>query len=128
MQKKWYNPSTWSYPRAYGALLALVAFGIIAVILLENQNRNREAIRKGCILLNNAIIRSSTASSQPATRILVTEILRQASPQTVADYKAALAKQGPTIIPLVDCDQVANHPDAIKAIQLKVNGKTLTQK
>lgn len=123
MTKHWYKPWTWNYPRAYGALLALIAFSMVVYVIADRQSRNRLAIEKGCILLNNAIIRSSTASSNPRSpsTILVREILTEAVQNNrgyvVKEFQAA-TRRGPLVIPLIDCKKVADDPGNIKAIPL----------
>lgn len=112
----------WNRPRTLGVFLSVVVLIAFAAVLLDNQRKNRQAIEKGCILLNNAIIKSSTAGSNAASRVLVKEILRNAEQHgrfyVTAGYERAIAQQGQTFIALIPCGKVAHDPESITAIKL----------
>lgn len=110
-----------SFVRRRGAILGFVGFiAVLAAVvysLQDNAERNHDAIRKGCILLNNAIVESSRATGGKATADLIRVIERLMSPGELRQYKIDARAQGhTTIIKLVRCDVVANHPDRIRAI------------
>lgn len=125
--RKWYNPSTWNYPRAYGAMLALIVFiGIVVVVVVrsgqtrEIATKNQEAIEKGCTLLNNAIITSTQAQADPEspTSALITGILEVIPKKYVILY-AERSKKNPFVVPLINCRRVAEHPEDIRAVPVK---------
>lgn len=110
-----------NFMRRRAATLGFTGFIIVmaaVVYSLEfSAQKNHEAIKKGCILLNNAIVESSrSAVKDPATRILLASILKHLTPQQLQAYKVAVHHRPPTIVKLVRCDIVANHPDQIRAI------------
>jgi hypothetical protein len=118
--------------RRHGALIGLV-FAIAALVtinyaLAHRQTntegitaRNSLAIEKGCTLLNNAIIRSSTSADSGPSQVLVNEILRNAIQHgrswVVIEFKQASRKH-PTVIPVINCDQVAKDPSRIVALPI----------
>lgn len=125
--KKWYNPRTWQYPRAYGAMIAVIIFVGIAVAVTVNSGdakqiakKNREAIEKGCILLNNAIVNSTRAQADPESpsAALIAGILAVIPRKYVILYTER-TKKNPFVVPLVDCKAVAEHPEAIQAVPAK---------
>jgi hypothetical protein len=114
--KHWYNPRTWAYPRAYGALVALTIFMFLVFVAYDKTNRNKTAIEKSCTLLNNAIIKSTQAQAQPDSpgAILIAEILRTAPSDVKAQYQTAVENSsGGASDLLIDCKQVADHPEDI---------------
>lgn len=109
------------YPRSLFAIAALAVFATAVYAIADEANKNRQSIEKGCILLNNAIVQSSATASDPKSpsSALIAGIMRVIPPQYVKLYETRLKKQGPTILPLINCRKVADHPDAIRAIPLR---------
>lgn len=101
------------YWHTAAAICSVIILALVVVVVFDRTHKNREAIEKGCILLNNAIIRSSQAPPSPATKILIEAILSQAPQATVVRYKAASHERPPSIITLVDCHAIAQHPETI---------------
>lgn len=110
--------------------IIIVSFvGCIAVLcgvvytLAYNAEQNRLAIEKGCVLLNNAIVRSTQAAVDPngASAALVAGILRVIPKEFVEQYEERVKGQT-TVVPLIDCENVADHPEEIRAIPLKPDG------
>lgn len=104
------------YWRTLGFVACLFVLIGIGIDILDRTARNRVAIEKSCVLLNNAIIRSGAAGGGPS-RILVDEILRNARQHhrefVIVQYKDALGKTKQ--VQLVNCEQVAKEPGDIKA-------------
>lgn len=115
-------------------LVTLIAFILVVAVLsyaalhlAREADRNTHqikqeqvAIEKSCILLNNAIIMSSKAAADPSspTAALVEGLLTIIPPKYARLYEQRAAGQNTTVIPLVNCRLVAQHPDDIKATQL----------
>jgi hypothetical protein len=129
-----YRPSYWRIlrtnhllVRTLALILAVVAM-TVGVFILVNQvskntddlNQNTQSIEKGCILLQNAIVKATApppAGSPPdATQVLVGSILKRMTPAERKRYKDA-ASQPPRLLDvLVDCKKVAQNPDSIRAV------------
>jgi hypothetical protein len=119
VRKHWYKPWTWDYPRAYGALLALTAFAIMVGVLYDRSQQNKQAIEKSCILLNNAIVRSTKAQTDPdSPSIPLVRGILAVIPRKYATEYAVRSRTNMTVIPLIDCHTVADHPEDIHAEQL----------
>lgn len=112
----------WRRPYMMGFILLMTVIIVGVFVILDSQKRNRQAIEKGCILLNNAIVQSSQSGANPASKILVQEILRNAEAHgrfyVTAGYEKAIASQGATFIALIPCSKVAHDPESITAIKL----------
>lgn len=108
--------------RTIGLVLSVIAAMVVVFIIVNRVNKNTTAIEKGCVLLNNAIVKSSTtgAAGQPkATRILLESIIRNMTPEEKKAYNEALRQPPDLSSFLVDCVKVAKHPEKIKALQIK---------
>lgn len=105
----------------FGAVVAVMVFGFVIYTVVDRQKQNRQAIEKGCILLNNAIISSTTVAGDPksASAALVQGVLEVIPAKYVRLYKQRVGA-GQPVIPLVDCEKVADHPEDIQAIPLPV--------
>jgi hypothetical protein len=104
------------YWRTAGFLACILIVLAVVLDVEDRSNKNRVAIEKGCVLLNNAIVQSGAAGGGPS-KVLVAEILRNAVQHhrayVVINYKDALKKT--KRLTLVNCDEVAKHPDRIHA-------------
>lgn len=109
--------------RTVAAILAAVLLGVVVLVGVSTVLRNREAIEKSCILLNNVIIRSGAGGQQgTSTKLLVGKIvdtMTKAERERYFEFRKEEredAKKNPLTI---DCKKVASDPDSIRAIQVE---------
>lgn len=102
--------------RTIGFVLSIIILFAIVLDVLDRAQKNKIAVEKSCVLLNNAIIRSGAAGGGPS-RILIEEILRNAQQHhrayVVVQYQNALKQTRQ--LTLVNCQEVARNPENIKA-------------
>jgi hypothetical protein len=102
----------------WGAIAAVATIAVVVFFIVRGQQQNRQAIEKGCILLNNKIIESQSQGGQ-STGLLIAEILRLAAANgdkdVILKYKK-LSQGHPITLATLNCKKVAQHPDSIKAI------------
>lgn len=101
-------------------ICGVVTLSIVVYTLSSRAEQNRLAIEKGCILLNNAVIRSSQAAADPkgASAALIAGVLKVIPDRFVRQY-ATRSRGVRTVVPLVDCERVAEHPEEIRAVALE---------
>lgn len=113
------------HPRTIGFIAMIAVIAIAVYDVGDRAHKNRVAIEKSCVLLNNAIIRSGAAGGE-ASRILIEEILRNARLNGRAyvevKYKNSLGQVKQ--IQIVNCEEISRHPDQIKADPLPVPRRT----
>lgn len=96
--------------------------------LERTAQRNTKAIRVSCTLLSNAIIQSGAATpgNRPTaqsrlTGIYIGAITRELTPAERAEVhrlQLIVASSGGGRVALPDCDDVARHPDDVRALPL----------
>lgn len=100
---------------AIGLLLGTLTLAAVVAILAYGQAQNRRAIRVGCVLLDNAIVQGTNDQAAP---LLIGEIVRLAVEHHhrvfVVKFRE-ISSRPPDLRP-VDCRQVADHPDEVRAI------------
>jgi hypothetical protein len=103
-----------------GALASALILSLVVYSIVSAQQRNRRAIEKGCILLNNKIIEAASPQAAAATSVLIREILRNAEQHhrgyVVVQYKHATANHAGRLS-VINCREVAQHPDEIHALK-----------
>lgn len=113
-----------------GAILGALALGLVVLLVVNQIQSNKQAIEKGCVLINNVVIKSQRGSARPdsSTAILVKTILENASPERRAQFAAALKRETNRSNPLlVPCAAVADDPEQIEAIPITTTpGQTTT--
>lgn len=100
---------------------ALGTYGYIS--LRDLGQRNREGIHVSCVLLGNAIIQSgaSAATGGDSPRVKLSElytriIARAMTAPEIAEARRLAARIKPITLP--SCDDVALHPERVKALDL----------
>lgn len=104
-----------------GAFAGALALGLVVLLIVNQTNSNKNAIEKGCILLNNAILKSQAETERKGspTAILIKVILDDASPARQAEFVAAVKREQQRGSPLlVPCKVLANDPGRIKAVPI----------
>lgn len=111
-----------------GALCGALALGLAIFLIVSQIQTNKLAIEKGCILLNNAIVRGQgeAARKESSTGILIATIMEGASKERQIAFAAAVKREQKRGNPLVvPCDIVADHPDTITAIPIPAQTTTV---
>jgi uncharacterized protein YgbK (DUF1537 family) len=106
----WWKITYWR--SAFFALFVVLVAG--GMFLLGSQVfTNSSAIEKGCVLLNNKINESAAQSADPnsQTAVLIGTIVRV---MTEEEFRR-LQKAPPMQLPPVNCKQVADDPESIRA-------------
>lgn len=109
---------------------AVAAAGVMGLavlfVILEGQDRNRQGIQVSCVLLANAIVESGagggrqSSPQQQLNALYIRVLLRAATPEELkkaAALQAKIAEAGPQVT-YPNCEQVAEHPESVKAIPL----------
>lgn len=108
-------PEKW---RTVAGVLGAALIGLVVYLAISQILSNKQAIEKGCILLNNAIVRSQAEADRKGTpsSVLVAIILDEASEQRKVELAAAIARQrkqgNPIVVP---CKKLSDHPEQIRA-------------
>lgn len=110
--------------RTIAAITGAVLLGVIVLLVANRILDNKTAIEKSCILLNNVVIRSQSEQGRTeSTNILLKALVEIMTPTERERYQQALraeAKSREKRNPLlVNCDRIVEHPEEIKAIQIK---------
>lgn len=113
--------------RTVAFILGAFLLGTVVLVVVNRINNNSLAIEKGCILLNNVVIRSgaagqSTGPRADINRLLTSEIVDKMTPAERDRYfrlRQEVAKQAREEPLVIDCQRVADDPDSIRAIQLQ---------
>lgn len=98
-------------------LSVLILVGVIFYVW-DRDNISQKSIRTACVLQNNQIIQSQ--SGRPAYLILVREVLRNADQDGRPYVRLNFDKKSEKLmeINLADCDDVSEHPEALRVEQL----------
>jgi hypothetical protein len=113
------NDTTISKFKLAGAIAGALALGLVVYLIVSQVNSNKVAIEKGCILLNNAVIRSQAEAQREGstTAVLVATIMDHASQERKLQFAAAVKRDKEQGNPLVvPCETLADHPDQIRAV------------
>jgi hypothetical protein len=107
------------YPRTIALVVGMAVIAVVVYDVVDRANKNKLAIEKSCTLLNNAVIRSSASQTSPnsPTVPLIQGIL-EVIPQKYVNEYIMRSKDNTTVIPLINCEKVADHPESIHAEQL----------
>jgi len=107
------------YPRTIALFIGVIVIVAIIYDVADRANKNKLAIEKGCILLNNAIIKSSASQTDPhSPSVPLIQGILATIPKKYVDEYLVRSRQNPTVVPLIDCKKVADHPGDIKAEQI----------
>lgn len=91
-----------------GALLVFIVLSVTG-----NISKNSTAIEKGCILLQNTLIKAT--QPQPSSKVLLKSIVNHMTPAERAAYAEKKKEDNPRAL-FVDCKKLANDPGKIKAV------------
>lgn len=117
-----------TYWRTLSVILSGVTAALVVFVVTTNIASNREAIEKGCIVLNNTIIKSQQQAQIPGTPTyeLVQIILSQASPSQLRKLDTAVIEEERKGSPLaINCVRIAHHPEEVKAEQRRTSRFTV---
>lgn len=103
-----------------GFLVSILVMVGVVYAIVDGQQKNKLAIEKSCTLLNNAVIHSSRASTDPnsPSAALITGILTVIPSKYIKQYQER-SKNFTTVVPLINCERVAEDPDSIEAVRLQ---------
>ena len=114
---------------AFVSSTVICAVGIaVLAFVLDNQQRNRDAIRTGCVLLANAIVQSGAGGMQdpgsPRAKLNALYVEKIREHFTAREYakEAGLQAQiarGGALIDIPDCERIVKHPEDVHAIPLQ---------
>lgn len=100
-------------PAKSGLIGFVLVFLVIGALSLYQQGQTRVAIKTTCILVSNLAVQG--ISNTEAGEIIRREALREATPETLKEYKAARERQRPLTSP--DCDRIVNNPEAVRGLE-----------
>lgn len=104
-----------AYWRTIALVIGTAILAAVIASIVVKANRNHEAIEKGCILLQNTIVKSQTP--MPSTKVLVKALIDNMTPAQRQQYAAAKTHDDPNVL-FVNCSKLADHPEDIQAIPL----------